>query len=170
MKDGKMATAYLIVGNVGAGKSTYANTLSTEMDAEIFANDEWMSTLFMMDMPDPPEYNWALERTRRIEAQILDVSLKFLGRDINVILDLGFFAKEQRQRVTDFYSSHGIHATTCYLDVDKDTRWQRVNVRNTLKTETFQFPVSKETFDFCETIFEPMDEEEINGALLVPSF
>ncbi len=66
-----MAKAYLIVGNVGAGKSTYAGKLAAEENAEIFTNDEWMTTLFMMEMPDPPEYEWALERTRRTERQIL---------------------------------------------------------------------------------------------------
>jgi hypothetical protein len=39
-------------------------------------------------------------------------------------------------------------------------RWERVNKRNTQKTVTFEFEVSVDMFEFCETIFENLFEDE----------
>ncbi len=43
----------------------------------------------------------------------------------------------------------------------------RVEKRNLGHSETYQFEVPKEIFEFCETIFEPLDEEELVFANLV---
>ncbi|WP_417431976.1 AAA family ATPase [Kiloniella sp.] len=162
-----MACVYLIVGNTGAGKSTYAAKLAERENAIIFSVDEWMKTLFFMDMPDPPLYSWALERTQRCESQQLTETRKVVSKGVPVILDLGFFGKSQRERVADFLKDHGCDYQVHYLDVDKETRWDRVSHRNEAQTETFQFEVSREIFDFCETIFESMDDEERKSAVIV---
>ncbi|MDV7339447.1 ATP-binding protein [Terasakiella sp. A23] len=153
--------AYLIIGNTGAGKSTYAKKLAVEKKAHIFNVDQWMKTLFLMDMPDPPQYQWALERTQRIERQMLLDGVQLLSNQINIILDIGFFAREQRDRVKSVLTKAGFTYECHYLDISKETRWQRVQQRNTEKTDTFQFEVSQEIFEFCETIFEVMDEDEL---------
>lgn len=157
----------LIVGNVGAGKSTYAAKLSAETDAHVFNVDEWMRTLFLPDQPAELTFAWALERTERVEAQILTETGRLLDRGMSVILDLGFFSEVQRSRVRHHFLDRGIVAAMHYLDVDKETRWARVHRRNTEQTETFQFPVPREIFDFCETIFEPLDDDERRDAVLI---
>ncbi|MFD2205634.1 AAA family ATPase [Kiloniella antarctica] len=162
-----MAKVFLIVGNTGAGKSTYSTQLSERENAIIFSVDAWMKTLFFMDMPDPPSYSWALERTQRCEIQQLSESLKILDKGISVILDIGFFAKSQRARVQDFLTDQGVVFETHFLDVNKATRWERVNHRNQAQTETYQFEVSRENFEFCETIFEPLDDVERTQAVVV---
>lgn len=162
-----MTMLSLIVGNVGAGKSTYASNLAQNTNAYIFSGDQWFKTLFFPDMPSPPSYEWALERTERIELQICLEALKMLARDIPVILDLGFFAQKQRTRVMTYFLERQHSPQLHYLDVEKDTRWQRVDQRNTMETETFQFHVSRQTFDFCETLFEPLEVEELRGAVLI---
>jgi len=162
-----MANLFLIVGNVGAGKSTYSAKLADQQDAHVFSVDEWMKNLFVMDMPNPPSYEWALERTQRIEVQMLRESLRLLEKKINVILDIGFFARRQRQRVRNFFHQHGCDPIIHYLDVDKETRWKRVNDRNTTQGETYHFQVSKDVFEFCETIFEPLDDGEMGHAVVV---
>lgn len=159
----------MIVGNVGAGKSTYAAKLSADTGAHVFNIDEWMRTLFLPDQPATPSFEWALERTERVEAQILLESGRLLDRGVNVILDMGFFSEVQRSRVRHHFLDRGIVATMHYLDVDKDTRWDRVHQRNTQQTATFQFAVSREIFDFCETIFEPLDDDERRDAILIDS-
>ena len=164
-----MSKLFIIAGNTGAGKTTYSAKLAQQENAYVFCGDEWMKNLFIMDLPDPPSYDWALERTERIENQILNESLKLLTRRINVILDIGFFAKSQRERVRDFYHQHGHQAITHYLDVDKETRWARVNARNTQQHDSYQFQVNRETFEFCETIFEPLDKDEKGTVIITPS-
>jgi len=162
-----MPKVILIVGNVGSGKSTLAAQLSKQEGAHIFCVDSWMKNLFLMDMPNPPSYLWALERTERIEVQMLEETLKLLNQGISIILDIGFFSKKQRDQVKSFLLRHGHSPQIYYLDVDIDTRWQRVRERNLGSIETFKFEVTKETFDFCETIFEPLDSDELKQATLV---
>lgn len=157
----------MICGNTGAGKSTYAAKLAAQSGAHVFAVDEWMRTLFLMDMPDPPEYAWALERTQRCDRQILIEAARIADRGIPVILDLGFFGEEQRTRTRKAIEAAGHTAVLHYLDVDKATRWSRVEERNKGEAATFQFEVDRETFDFCETIFEPLSDEERKGAIVV---
>ncbi|OMH33783.1 ATP-binding protein [Motiliproteus sp. MSK22-1] len=164
-----MSKLFIIAGNTGAGKTTYAAKLAQQENAYVFSGDEWMKNLFIMDLPDPPSYEWALERTERIETQILNESLKLLDRKINVVLDIGFFAKSQRERVRNFYYRHGLDAITHYLDVDKETRWVRVDERNTQQNENYQFQVTRETFEFCETIFEPVKTDEKNTIIVTSS-
>ena len=86
-----MATAHLICGSTGAGKTTYALKLAGVTGAIRFTIDEWMARLFLPDAPEPLTFQWALERVIRCENQILAVcgQIAPLGRD--VILDLGFF-------------------------------------------------------------------------------
>lgn len=155
-----MAKIDLIVGNTGAGKSTYSKKLATKTTSYIFSGDEWFKTLFIPDMPNPPKYEWALERTERVEEQILSEALKLNKLGINVILDLGFFKRVQRKRVQNFFNIHHISTSLHYLDIGKELRWERVHERNTKKTETFEFEVSRDIFEFCETIFEPLFEDE----------
>lgn len=157
-----MPNAYLIVGNTGAGKSTYSAKLAEETNAYILTNDEWFNTLYFKDMPDVDTYAWALERTERIEKQILTEAVKLLDRNINVILDLGFFKVKQRQRVKKHLEQNKHNSCLHYLDVDMETRWQRVEQRNADQGDSFQFHVSRPIFEFCETIFEPLSEEELS--------
>jgi len=162
-----MAKAFLIVGNTGSGKSTLAAKLAKGEKAHIFSVDEWMKNLYLMDTPDIPSYTWALERTERIEVQMLQDALKLLANDISIILDIGFFKKEQRDRVTGFLKDHGHSAFIYYLDVHTDIRWGRVKERNRGEAATFQFEVSKDIFDFCETLFEPMIDDELKNVTII---
>lgn len=162
-----MAKIFLVVGNTGAGKSTFSAVLSAQEKAHTFAVDDWMASLFLMDAPDPSTYEWALERTQRIETQMLSESVKLIKNHVNVILDIGFFSKSQRKRVQSFFENKHIETITYYLDVEKETRWFRVNKRNTKPSETYRFHVSEEIFEFCETIFEPLDALERKEAIIL---
>lgn len=155
-----MSKAHLIVGNVGAGKSTYATQLSAKIKGHVFTIDDWMTNLFHPDKPDPMTYEWALERVERCEHQILKETIDLLKLGTPIILDLGFFSEAQRTRVMDKLTAYSMNARIHYLDVDKDTRWMRVQQRNTEMGDTFKFEVSREVFDFCETIFEPLSHIE----------
>ncbi len=162
-----MQKIYLIVGNVGAGKSTYAANLALQKQAHIFTVDEWMKTLFWMEAPDGDTYEWALERVVRIEKQILSETVKLARLGMSIILDLGFFSSDQRTRVHSMLLDAEMPVEVLYLDVDKEERWRRVQHRNSEQGETFQFNVSREVFEFCETIFEPMDDAELATATIV---
>lgn len=162
-----MATAHLICGSTGAGKTTYALKLAGETGAIRFTIDEWMARLFLPDAPEPLTFQWALERVIRCENQILAVcgQIAPLGRD--VILDLGFFTREQRRRVNEAAQGLGFGARLHYLPVAPEERWRRISRRNSERGETYALEVTRAMFDFCEGLFEAPAPEELAGAVIV---
>lgn len=162
-----MPIIHLIVGNVGAGKSTTAARLAATERAHIIAVDEWMRVLFHADQPDPPSYDWAIERTRRIDGQAVTEATRLAALGVPVILDLGFFAREHRDGVRSAIAAAGQYSVTHILDVAREERWRRVERRNRERPAGWQFDVDRATFDLCETLYEPPDEEERLGAVIV---
>ena len=153
---------YLIIGATGAGKTTYALKLAREKNAFRFSVDEWMENLYQKDWPQKDVYSWALERTQRIEKQILDNLQQFKELRINTVLDLGFFKREHREKIYAFLDNKEIPFELHYLDVAPDVRWKRVQKRNEQKGETYSLEVTKEMFDFCEDLFEELGQDELS--------
>lgn len=65
-----MAVIHLIVGPVGAGKSTFGLALSRERAALRLTLDEWMAELFRPDRPETGLVAWYVERADRCIEQI----------------------------------------------------------------------------------------------------
>ena len=94
-----MATAHLICGPIGAGKSTLALRLAASCHAVHFSLDEWLATLFGPDLPQPVRHEWVQARIRRCEEQIWRLAARLLALGVDVVLDLGFLQRSQRDRV-----------------------------------------------------------------------
>lgn len=155
-----MPKAYLITGGTGAGKTTYARQLADDLGALRFSIDDWMTTLFWMDSPEPISHAWAMERIGRVEAQMWDAAQQALSRGLDVIFDLGFSTSDHRQKFYDLAKTAGYDAALHWVDIPAEIRWQRVNQRNQDQGETFAMTVTREMFDFMEGIWDaPSDEE-----------
>ena len=73
--------------------------------------------------------------------------------------------------VLDWADAAGYDVKLHFVDVDPDTRWQRVQKRNAEKGDTFALEVTREMFDFMEGIWEAPDADEMearNGTRLTP--
>lgn len=165
-----MPTAHLIIGATGAGKTTYALELARREAALRFTVDEWMRELFWVDAPEPIAYAWALERVERCERHALALAAQIITRKnaaSDIILDFGFFGRQQRQRLRDALSAQGWNVRLHYLNVPAGERWRRVSQRNDAQGETFQLEVTRGMFDFCEDLFELPDAAELAGAVRV---
>ena len=88
-----MATLHLMVGLPCSGKSTLARTLEQEHSALRLTPDEWQLRLFGQDA-EAPEHN---ARHTLIETLQWEVASRALALGINVILDYGFWAREERE-------------------------------------------------------------------------
>lgn len=159
-----MARLILVCGPTGVGKTTYALSLAKKLKAIRFSIDPWMQTLFAKDMTSL-DYAWMIERVHRCYEQIWDVSKQILAVDGNVILDLGFTTKAQRDLFVNRAESLDIPAEIHYLDAPKATRKKRVDKRNKEKDPTvYAFEVTDMMFNFMEPRFEiPTQEELQNG-------
>jgi predicted kinase len=156
-----MATIHMVFGPVGAGKTTYALKLSREIHAVFLCLDDWMATLFAKDAPTPPSLEWALERTARCEAQIWKVCRQLLALDQDVIVEVGFYRRSERDRFRKMAREAAVPVQPHYITADRATRLERVRARNRDKTPTFTIEVDDSTFEWAEGWFELPDEDEL---------
>jgi predicted kinase len=161
-----VASALLICGPVGAGKTTVSRRLARERRAVAFAIDDWMTTLFGADAPAAPNLAWALERTARCEAQLWKVARALLGLGVDVVLDLGFLRREHRDRFRRQVKEAGFAAELHVVTADAATRRDRVRARNQALEGAASVEVSDAMFDWSEGWFEPPDAEELRVAVV----
>ena len=156
---------HLIVGNTGAGKTTYSDELKYKTNGIVFSIDKWNTTLFLADKKPTDVLEWYLERIERAEKLILHFVEQLENSQTDSILDLGFSKLEQREKFRNFAHLNNFEIRTHFLDISKDTRMDRVLKRNKEKGETFEFEVSKEDFEFMENWFEKPTEKEMIGGI-----
>ncbi len=132
-----------------------------------FSIDPWMQTLFSKDIKSL-DYSWMIERVYRCYEQIWEVSKQILVLHGNVILDLGFTTKAQREIFIIKAKELGVNSEVHYLDIPLDVRKQRVKQRNVSKdSELYSFEVTDMMFNFMEPKFEVPDTEElVNGCTI----
>ena len=127
-----MATLHLMVGLPCSGKTTLAWKLEREQSALRLTTDEWHILLFGQDAEEP-EHN---ARHVLIEAMLWTIASRALELGINVILDFGLWAREEREdyrlRAKQLGASSEIH----FLDVSADELLQRLAVRNAQPSQT----------------------------------
>jgi len=155
-----MPRVHLIEGPVGAGKSTYAATLAPRIEGVHIALDEWFARLFSPDRPAGNFVPWYLERKDRLLELIWSHGRKILGSGSDVILELGLIQRQQRLEFCQRIRSDGFDLVLYILDEPRDTRRQRVRLRNTEKGSTFSMVVPDHIFEVASDMWEAPDEIE----------
>ena len=158
-----MTRVHLLLGPVGAGKSTLARTLGRQHRALSLTLDEWMTVLFRDDRPASDLMPWYAERAQRCVEQIWRVTRAALAVDIDVILELGLVARRAR---ADFYArldAAGIDAVLHVLDAPREVRRQRVAQRNRQRGPTYAMTVPPAIFELASDLWEPILPEECAG-------
>ena len=158
---------HLIVGNTGSGKTTYSQKLKAQTNGIIFSIDKWNKILFFADKKPDDGLDWFLERIERAETMILALVHQLEDSKTDAILDLGLSKFNHREKFRQFAKANGYEIKTHFLDISKETRFQRIQKRNKEKGNTFEFEVTKENFDFMENWFEkPTPKETENGIIV----
>ena len=85
-----MAKVFLICGKICSGKSTYSEKLRKEHKAVLLSIDEITLSLFGQHCGD--KHDDYVERT---EKYLFEKSLEILEIGVNVVLDWGFWTKEE---------------------------------------------------------------------------
>lgn len=154
---------HLLIGNTGAGKTTFGIALAAETGGVRFAIDVWMQTLFLPDVPDPIQFSWMMERVSRSEKMIWQVAEQVALSGKEVILEISMSTRELRNSQLLRAKQTGLPCTVYFLDVPKEIRRQRVIQRNLEKGASYSFDVSPQMFDFMEIVFEQPSPEEFEG-------
>ncbi len=132
-----VATLHLMVGLPCSGKTTLAQKLESEQSALRLTTDEWHVRLFGQDAEEP-EHD---VRHTLIETMLWNIASRALALGTNVILDFGFWAREEREDFRLRAKQLGASSEVHFLDVSEDELMRRLEVRNSqLSQESFHIP------------------------------
>ena len=151
-----MATLHLMVGLPCSGKSTLAQTLEHELPALRLTVDEWHIRLFGQDAEEP-EHD---ARHSLIEALLWNIASSALELGINVILDFGFWAREEREEYRLRAKQLGASSEVHYLDVPEDELLRRLAVRNSQPSQE-SFVISEEAMKPWIASFQKPTPDEL---------
>ncbi|AUC83982.1 Zeta toxin [Polaribacter sp. ALD11] len=158
---------HLLVGNTGAGKSTFANKLKVDINGVVFTLDKWNKILFLPDKTEKDGLDWFLDRIERAELLMQDLILQLEKSGVDSILDVGLSKFAHREKYRKFAKENKIEVKTHFLDVSRTIRKERILKRNLEKGETFEFEVSEDNFEFMESWFETPTKEELQNAIII---
>jgi predicted kinase len=152
-----MATAHLIHGFLGVGKTTLARRLEQMIPAIRFSHDEWMTRLYG---DDPPVEQFP-EFCRRVSEQLEEVWPRCLELGVDVVLEFGWWTRRERDCVRAKIAAMGAEARLYRVACSEEESWRRIEKRNTALGGSLY--IARNTFEILKLRFEPLgsDEERI---------
>lgn len=147
-----MPTLHLICGLPGSGKSTLAAKLELDLPALLFTPDEWIERM--------NEDGHKKGKRKLVEALQWDVARKALRLRLNVILENGFWNKQERQRYREQATAIGAQTKVHFLDVPPEELKRRLHERNK-NLHANSFYVNPDLIDLWLKEFEPPTAEEL---------
>src|SRR5262245_40432875 len=115
-----------MVGLPCSGKTTLARTLERKHSALRLTPDEWQIRLFGQDAEEPEHDG----RHTLIETLQWEVASRALALGVNVILDYGFWAREEREDFRSRAKRLGASSEVHFLDVQEKDLIRRLAQRN----------------------------------------
>lgn len=156
-----MAHVHLVIGPVGAGKSTFARGLAQEQAAARLTLDEWMAVLYGADeRPVEGRIAWYVERTERCLELIWRHTLQLVRTETPVVLEIGLIQREARQRFYGRLDEHALEHSVYVVDAEREVRRARVLRRNRERGDTFSLEVPMEFFELASDLWEAPDDVE----------
>ena len=154
-----MPKVYLICGKICSGKSTYAEQLRVKNNAVLLSTDEITLALFGQHCGD--KHDDYVERTQNY---LFNKSLALIEVGVNVILDWGFWLKEERDYAREFYNSRNIECEFHYIDISDETWKVRLKKRNNaiIDGETTAYYIDVNLAEKFGVMFEEPNEDEID--------
>lgn len=151
-----MATLHLMVGLPCSGKTTLARRLESEKAALRLTPDEWQVCLFGQDAAEP-EHD---ARHSLIEAMLWNIASRALVLGTNVILDFGFWAREEREDFRSRAKQLGASSEVHFLDVPEDELLRRLALRNALPSQA-SFYISEDMLKPWIAFFQKPTSDEL---------
>ena len=153
-------TLYLLCGLPGSGKTTLAKRLEQETPALRLTVDEWMTPLYGASICDPntlDRWNMAHERVEKVQWQIAERAF-LLG--VNVILDFGVWAREEREDFRSRAAALGARLELIFLDEPLDELKERVKARNEAPGHS-AYPISEAELEQWWALFQRPSQAEL---------
>lgn len=159
-------TIHLIVGLPGAGKTTRARELEISESALRLTPDDWLMAVFDRDHPTQWRSQERVEQRDRIEGKLVEIGMRVAASGVNVVLDFGFWGKDERSALRSIAESLGVRAEVIYLPIDDEEQRGRVDAR--CATEPGHFQMSDDDLKQWRLQFEVPDSDELRGTQIPP--
>jgi predicted kinase len=157
-----MATVHLIHGFVGTGKTTFSKKLESENQNIIrFTLDEWMIALFGKN---PPKEAFG-DFEKKLKALIWGVAQKNLALGNDVILDFGFWKKNDRDDYKKMAKDVGAEVKLYNLRCPDDVILERVLKRTEEMGDGALF-IDENAINEFKQYFEPVNSDTEESILI----
>lgn len=155
-----MAKVIAICGKICSGKSYYANQMKDKENAVILSTDE--VTYELIDNVQGEFYN---AFAQRVNKYLMKKAAQIVNAGCNVILDWGFWTREDRKAITEYFNQFGIDVEWHYVDIEP-SRWQQLIDERNVKIQNgnggSDFYVDEDLMEKLLSKFEEPKRDEID--------
>ena len=155
-----MAKLLCICGKIGCGKTYYANRLKEQEHAVILSTDE-----VTYDLTNNQQGEGYDEFARRVNLYLRKKAVEIVNAGCTVILDWGFWTKENRQEIKRYGENNGVLVEMHYIDIDDKTWYENIEKRNNEVISGnggSSFYVDEGLLNKVSSLFEIPEKEEID--------
>lgn len=145
----------MVSGQIGSGKTTYSKHLEDKTGAIRFSPDEWMLKLYPFEISNE-EFDYYFFICCGLA---WDTAKKLIKKDLDIILDFGFWTKAGRKDYINKVKDMGLEYKLFYIYCSEEIIRERIRKRNEAKPEGC-FHISDEAFNYFSPGFEPPSQDE----------
>lgn len=120
-----MSKIIAICGKIASGKTHYANQIKEKENAIILSTDE-----VTHDLINNEQGEFYDEICLKVNKYLMKKSVELIKIGCNVILDWGFWTKNNRKETTEYYNSRNIHIEWHYIDIEDELWYKNIEERN----------------------------------------
>ncbi|MBE6114147.1 MAG: ATP-binding protein [Erysipelotrichaceae bacterium] len=154
-----MNQVYILVGKIASGKTTWADHKAKEEKCVLLSHDD-----LMLVLADDCEGRAAhVDRAKRISKYYAKLSASLVDQEISVILDYGFWTKEERGLITAELTKYNVPYTMLYITCSEENRIQRLEKRNQdlLRSDQREYVIPTVLRERLDAFFEEPCNENI---------
>ena len=155
-----MAKLLCICGKIGCGKTYYANRLKEQEHAVILSTDE-----VTYDLTNNQQGDGYDEFAIRVNLYLRKKAVEIVNAGCTVILDWGFWTKENRKEIKRYGENKGVLVEMHYIDIDDKTWYENIEKRNNEVISGnggSSFYVNEGLLNKVSSLFEIPEKEEID--------
>jgi predicted kinase len=144
-------TLFLTVGLPGTGKTTGARRIELEQQALRLTKDEWVKALY--GLVNPPLASDV------IEGRLIEIGLRALELGVNVVIDFGLWARDERSALRQAAADLGVAVEMRYFELTPTELRRRLDRRQADEPHTTWHMSDEELAEWADIISVPTHGE-----------